>query len=98
MFWDTVSPLYDFFETIYNKRVYTGTGTRVAALIDPDDEVLECACGTGAISVYIAQKCKKLIATDYAVGDVKAGIKKVPYVCKRFVQKGRYYIYPMQRQ
>ena len=76
MFWDTVSPLYDFFEIIYNKRVYTGTGARVAALIDPDDEVLECACGTGAISVYIAQKCKKLIATDYAVGMLKQASKK----------------------
>ncbi len=28
MFWDKVSPLYDFFETVYNRRVYMGTGRR----------------------------------------------------------------------
>ena len=65
MFWDKVSPLYDIFENIYNGKVYTDTGKKVAELIDPSDEVLECACGTGAISIYIAQKCKKLIATDF---------------------------------
>ena len=56
MFWDKISPLYDTFENVYNGKVYTGTGKKVADLIDPSDEVLECACGTGAISIYIAQK------------------------------------------
>ncbi len=49
MFWDEISPLYDVFENIYNGKVYTGTGKKVAELIDSSDEVLECACGTGAI-------------------------------------------------
>lgn len=30
MFWDTVSPVYDFFEVIYNSRVYRNTGKAVA--------------------------------------------------------------------
>lgn len=62
MFWDKISPLYDLFENVYNGKVYTGTGRKVAGLIEPSDVVLECACGTGAISIYIAQKCKKLIS------------------------------------
>ena len=68
MFWDQVSGLYDFFETVYNGKVYRGLGSRVAAEINLNDTVLECACGTGAISRYIAPKCKQLIATDFSVG------------------------------
>ena len=64
MFWDKVSGLYDFFETIYNGKVYRGLGERVAEEIRENDIVLECACGTGAISRYIAPKCKQLVATD----------------------------------
>ena len=80
MFWDKISSLYDLFETVYNGRVYTGTGKKVAEFIEPSDEVLECACGTGAISVYIAQKCKKLIATDFASGMLRQAAKK----CRKY--------------
>lgn len=64
MIWDKVAPLYDAFESLVNNRVYSGTGKAVAEEIGPEDNVLECACGTGAISKYIAPKCASLIATD----------------------------------
>ena len=80
MFWDKISSLYDLFETVYNGRVYTGTGKKVAEFIEPSDEVLECACGTGAISEYIAQKCKRLIATDFAPGMLRKAAKK----CRKY--------------
>ena len=35
-------------------------------LIGPEDIVLECACGTDLLSIVIAEKCKLLMATDYA--------------------------------
>ena len=76
MFWDKISPLYDLFENAYNHKVYAGTGKKVAEFIDSNDEVLECACGTGAISVCIAGKCKNLIATDFAPGMLKRAKKK----------------------
>ena len=76
MFWDKVSPLYDLFENIYNRRVYAGTGEKVAELIDTSDEVLECACGTGAISIHIAGKCKRLIATDFSRGMLRQASRK----------------------
>ncbi len=76
MFWDKISPLYDLFENVYNGKVYAGTGKKVAEFIEPSDEVLECACGTGAISVYIAQKCKSLTATDFAPGMLRQAAKK----------------------
>lgn len=71
MFWDKVSGLYDFFETVYNGKVYRGLGERVAEEIRENDIVLECACGTGAISRYIAPKCKQLVATDFSRGMLK---------------------------
>lgn len=77
MFWDRTAPLYDLFETIYNSRVYNGMGKAVADMVDSSDEVLECACGTGAISVYIAQACKKLVATDYSDGMLRQAKKKL---------------------
>lgn len=58
MFWDRISGLYDFFEMVYNGKVYRGLGKKVAGEIGPEDMVLECACGTGAISRYIAPKCR----------------------------------------
>lgn len=76
MFWDKVSGFYDFFETIYNGKVYRGLGKKVAEEINSNDVVLECACGTGAISRYIAPKCKWLIATDFSVGMLKRTLRK----------------------
>lgn len=75
MFWDKVSGLYDFFETVYNGRVYRGVGKRVAEEIGKDDIVLECACGTGAISRYIAPVCGLLIATDFSKGMLRQTAK-----------------------
>ena len=66
MFWNRIAGAYDFFETVYNKKVYTNTGKAVAKYIRKTDDVLECACGTGAISVWIAPACKTLVATDFA--------------------------------
>ena len=80
MFWDKISPLYDLFENIYNHKVYAGTGEKVAEFIDPSDAVLECACGTGAITICIAKKCKSLIATDFAIGMLKRAAKK----CRKY--------------
>lgn len=80
MFWDKVSGLYDFFETIYNGKVYRGLGERVAEEIGQNDVVLECACGTGAISQYIAPKCRLLTVTDLSSGMLKQTAKK----CRAF--------------
>lgn len=80
MFWDKVSPVYDLFENVYNRKVYNGTGAKVAEMASPSDEVLECACGTGAISRYIAPKCKKLVATDLSSGMLRQASGK----CRKY--------------
>ena len=40
-------------------------------MISSSDKVLECACGTGAISVYVAPKCAHLTATDMSQNMLK---------------------------
>jgi ubiquinone/menaquinone biosynthesis C-methylase UbiE len=80
MFWDKISPLYDLFENVYNRKVYKGTGIKVADFIDGTDSVLECACGTGAITVEIAKKCRKVLATDFAEGMIKRASRK----CRKY--------------
>ena len=80
MFWDHAAGLYDIFITLKNGKVNKKLCLTVAELIDPTDRVLECACGTGMISEYIAEKCAHLIATDYSEGMLKQTRKK----CSRF--------------
>lgn len=79
MFWDRIAKFYDLFEKIYNGKVYKNLGKEVAKAIDATDFVLECACGTGAISYVVAEKCNKLIATDYSNKMLKKAKKK----CKK---------------
>ena len=40
VFWDKVASVYDFFENVYNGKVYKGTGQKVAKEIEKGDEVL----------------------------------------------------------
>lgn len=75
MIWDNVSGIYDFTETIYNGKVYQNLGKAVAAQIKQGDLVLECACGTGAISKCIAPKCRHLTATDFSRGMLRQTAK-----------------------
>lgn len=77
MFWDRIAHFYDLFENVYNGKVYKGIGNTVAKTIESTDCVLECACGTGAISKAIAAKCQTLIATDYSYKMLKKAKKKL---------------------
>ena len=77
MFWDKVAGLYDLFENIYNKKVYRETGQKVAERLQETDMVLECACGTGSISRYMADRCRHLTATDYSEGMLKQAKKNL---------------------
>ena len=66
MFWDRVAGVYDVFVNVINGKTHQALRRIVAEFIEPEDTVLECACGTGLLSTVIAGKCRKLIATDFA--------------------------------
>lgn len=80
MFWNKISPVYDLFENVYNRKVYKGTGLKVAEFISNTDSVLECACGTVAITEEVAKKAQKVLATDFAEGMLKRASKK----CRKY--------------
>ncbi len=75
MFWDNVAGVYDLFVNVINRITHTILRRIVSDLIDPGDEVLECACGTGLLSEVIAPRCKQLTATDFSVKMLKKAEK-----------------------
>jgi ubiquinone/menaquinone biosynthesis C-methylase UbiE len=80
MFWDKISGFYDVVMKLKNGKVNKELCKLIESLIEKEDNVLECACGTGMISTYIARKCKTLIATDFSKGMLKQTRKK----CKEY--------------
>ena len=76
MFWDKVAGVYDLFVNVYNRKAHKRLCAAVDALIDESDIVLECACGTGMLTVGIAQRCRSLTATDFSPKMLEKARKK----------------------
>ena len=87
MFWDYIANFYDFFENLYNSKVNHELCKKVAERMSSNDNVLECACGTGMISVYIATKCRSLIATDFSQGMLAKSRKRCKNIKNIRVEK-----------
>lgn len=66
MFWDKVAGVYDIFVNVINRKTHQNLKKITADLIDAEDTVLECACGTGMLSAVMAARCRKLTATDFS--------------------------------
>lgn len=56
VFWDRVACVYDVFANVINRKANRALCAAVEPWIEPGDEVLECACGTGLLSGVIAQR------------------------------------------
>ncbi|MCR5096639.1 MAG: class I SAM-dependent methyltransferase [Erysipelotrichaceae bacterium] len=67
MFWDQVAGVYDIFVDVVNRKTHQELKKIVADLIEAEDNVLECACGTGLFTAVIASRCRHLTATDFSV-------------------------------
>ena len=66
VFWDRVACVYDVFANVINRKANRALCAAVEPWIEPGDEVLECACGTGLLSGVIAQRGGHLTATDFS--------------------------------
>ncbi len=87
MFWDNVAWVYDIFANVINGKANRALCAEVEKLISKEDDVLECACGTGLLTGVIAPKCKSLIATDFSQKMLKRARKKFDkYTNVRFEQ------------
>ena len=76
MFWDNVAWVYDVFANVINRKANRALCTAVEGLIAPEDEVLECACGTGLLTGVMAPRCKSPVATDFSEKMLKRAEKK----------------------
>jgi len=81
MFWDKVAGVYDIFVNIINRKTHQKLKEIVSNLIEPEDTVLECACGTGLLSAVIAPKCRELKATDFSEKMLKKAEKNCSAFC-----------------
>lgn len=88
MFWSKISGVYDLIENIYNGKANARTTDYVASLMDKDDKVLECACGTGMFSVKIAPCVKSLTVTDFSDGMLRRAKKKCSKFSNVLVESG----------
>ena len=80
MFWDNVAGVYDVFVNVINRKTHQKLKEIVSDLIEPDDTVLECACGTGLLSAVSAEKCRRLTATDFS----EKMLRKAEKNCRSF--------------
>ena len=78
VFWDRVACVYDVFANVINRKANRALCAAVEPWIEPGDEVLECACGTGLLSGVIAQRCG-LLSEDAAPGGEE--IRKAQQYC-----------------
>lgn len=64
-FWDKIANVYDIAEA-FNGKVY-GKMTRLVTRLTPNGaSVLDCAAGTGELSLAAAKKADSVICTDYS--------------------------------
>ena len=75
VFWDRAAGVYDVFVNVINRKTHQRLKKIVSDLIEPEDMVLECACGTGLLSAVIATKCRHLTATDFSGNMLKKAEK-----------------------
>ena len=74
-FWDKVARLYDLAE-ISNKGVNDMMADCVTAEVPDGATVLDCAAGTGMLSLAAAKKAGRVLCTDYSPEMLKAAKKK----------------------
>lgn len=77
MSWDRLANFYDVFENLYNGKCNRGIEREIEKLVKPEDTVLECACGTGLLTVPMARKSRHVTATDLSEGMMKKAQKKL---------------------
>lgn len=59
MFWDKVAGVYDLFENLYNRKVYTETGKKVCKLLDGADNVIHLLPNPQKAMEELMRVCRK---------------------------------------
>ncbi|MBS1456069.1 MAG: class I SAM-dependent methyltransferase [Clostridia bacterium] len=68
--------VYDIFTKVINRKTHKKLIETIKGLILPEDDVLECAYGTGLLTGVIAENCNSLVVTDFSRRMIKKPEKK----------------------
>ena len=74
-FWDKIAGVYDIAEA-FNGKVYNKLTRAVSKLTPEGSRVLDCAAGTGNLSLAAAEKAESVICTDSSEKMLKTAEKK----------------------
>lgn len=74
-FWDSFSGLYDLAESL-NKKAYNKMTNEIYSLIPQGAVTLDCAAGTGALSIAASKNSKEVICTDMSTSMLEQAKKK----------------------
>lgn len=74
-FWDKVAGIYDITELL-NGRVYKSMLRGVRQIVPEGAVVLDCAAGTGELSIAASEKAKSVVCTDLSMAMLEQAKKK----------------------
>ena len=81
-FWDRVAGLYDIAESV-NPRAYNAMINGVREVVPEGAKVLDCAAGTGELSIAAAEKAESVLCTDLSLSMLEIARKKC---CKQGIE------------
>lgn len=74
-FWDKIAGLYDITESL-NGKVYRSMLRGVRQIVPEGAKVLDCAAGTGELSVAASEKAESVVCTDLSLPMLEQARKK----------------------
>lgn len=74
-FWDKTARLYDIAESL-NSKSYKGMLEGIKAVVPQGANVLDCAAGTGELSIAAAEKAERVLCTDTSLPMLERARKK----------------------
>ena len=82
-FWDKVAKIYDITESL-NGKVYKSMLRGVKQIVPEGARVLDCAAGTGELSIAACEKAESVVCTDLSLAMLEQARKK----CKKLGIEG----------
>jgi len=74
-FWDKVAGIYDITESL-NGKVYKSMLRGVKQIVPEGARVLDCAAGTGELSIAASEKAESVVCTDLSLAMLEQARKK----------------------
>lgn len=74
-FWDRWARFYDLAESL-NNRAYTAMLNGVRTVVPEGAKVLDCAAGTGELSIAASEKAESVLCTDMSISMLEVARKK----------------------